>query len=184
MSMAERQADELLFQALKSGDQNAFEILFKTHYASLCKRALSIVHESSIAQEIVSDVFMNIWKKREKIEIHSSVLGYLFFSVRNHSLNYLKSRKMGYVDLEEVSNLLEAGGGDPVEQIISTEFLDEWEERIKRLPTQRQKVFRLNKLEGYTYREIAQNLNLSENTVRNQVQMAIKSLLKATNEPP
>ena len=66
---------------------------------------------------------------------------------------------------------------NPEEKIISEEIIQLWEEKIKRLPEQRQKVFRMSRLEGLTYAEIAKKLDLSENTVRNQVQIAVQSLI-------
>lgn len=174
--MAERQSDDILFEAVKRGDTDAFEILFKIHYSALCQRALSIVKENEIAEELVSDVFYGIWNKRESISIHTSVMGYLHFATRNHCLNYLKTKKTGFVQLDEVENQLKAGEGNPIEQMISDEIMEEWEVRIQQLPPQRQKLFRMNRLEGLTYAEIAKEMDLSELTVRNQVHIALKTL--------
>jgi len=174
--MASIKSDALLFAAVKEGNEHAFEIFFRIHYASLCQKIVAIVKEKEVAEELAADVFYTIWKKKASIQINSSIRGYLHFAARNHALNYLKTKQTGWVDLEAVAHSLQASESNPVEKIISSEVLDLWEEKIKRLPPQRQKVFRMSKLEGLTYAEIAEKLGLSENTVRNQVQMAVRSL--------
>ena len=174
--MKEGRTDQLLWEGIQAGDEHALELLFKSYYASLCHSALSIVKDEAVAEEVVSDVFFAIWSKRASIRIHSNVRGYLGFAVRNQSLNYLKGQKQSFVDLEDIHQQLQSPERDPVHQLISEETLDDWERRISELPPQRQKVFRMNKLEGMTYKEIAEQLSLSEMTVRNQVQMAVRTL--------
>ncbi len=168
--------DKLLFEAIRAGDEHAFEILFRSHYNTLCKSAAGIIKDNTIAEELVSDLFFNIWVKRENLHIKTSVGGYLHFATRNAALNYLKTRKIGFVDIDELLQSAQSDAQNPEARIISAETLGEWEERISQLPPQRQKVFRMNKLQGLTYAEIAIQLDLSENTVRNQVQMAVRSL--------
>jgi RNA polymerase sigma-70 factor (ECF subfamily) len=174
--MKEERTDQLLWEGIKAGDEHALELLFKSYYASFCRSALRIVKEEAVAEELVSDVFYSIWSKRDSLDIRSNIRGYLSFSVRNHALNYLKSKKLGYVDLDEVSHQLEVSEDNPEHLLITEETLNAWERRISELPPQRQKVFRMNKLEGLTYKEIAERLSLSEKTVRNQVQIAVRTL--------
>lgn len=172
--------DELLFAAVKRGDSDAFELLFKSYYSALCRTSLLIVKDDDVAEELVSDVFLTIWTNRNEIEIRKSILGYLVFSVRNRSLNYLKKGKKVLVGLHAITNELNVVE-DPSQLLVSKETLKEWENRIKTLPPQRQKIFRMNKLEGLRYREIAEILSLSEKTVRNQVQLAIRDLSTFSN---
>lgn len=173
--MSSELTDKRLFKAVQAGDEHAFEILFRSYYNSLCNSAQGIVKEASIAEELVADLFFSIWVKRERIEIKTSVSGYLHFATRNSALNYLKTKKVGFVDIENLQTFIDKNP-NPETRLISMETLDEWEERISQLPPQRQKVFRMNKLQGLSYAEIASQLDLSENTVRNQVQMAVRSL--------
>ena len=175
--MIKTQSDEVLFSSNKEGDEHAFENFFNIHNSSLCQKIVPIVKEKQIVEELISDVFYTIWRKRESIQIKSNIVGYLHFAARNHALNYLKTKKTGWVDLEEVAFTLSSSMSNPEEKIISEEIIQLWEEKIKRLPEQRQKVFRMSRLEGLTYAEIAKKLDLSENTVRNQVQIAVQSLI-------
>jgi len=174
--MSHNKTDMLLFQAVKSGNVTAFEILFKLYYSSLCQQAFFITKDKMVAEEIVSDILLKVWRKRDSINIHTTVRGYFFLATRNAALNHLKARKPIAIDVDVLNFSLPSDECSPLEEIISQEALKEWEQKISQLPEQRQKVFRMNKLEGRKYKEIAQELSLSENTVRNHVQLALQTL--------
>ncbi len=168
--------DRYLFTAIQKGNEHAFEILFKSYYRDLVQVANQIVKENSVADELVGEVFFNIWSKRENIKLNTSVLGYLIVATRNHALNYLKQQKKIHVAIEEISESVADTTQDPVQQLINDENWNFWQQTINKLPPQRQKVFRMNKLEGLSYAEIACRLSISEKTVRNQVQTALRYL--------
>lgn len=174
--MSQDKLDKLLFRAVKKDDESAFEILFKLYYSSLCRRASLIVKEKMIAEELVSDFLLKVWISRKEINIHTTVKGYFYLAVRNASLNYLKLNKQQAVDINDLGSHLKSHNEEPLAAIISDEVIEDWEQKISKLPTQRQKVFRMNKLEGKRYEEIAKILSLSERTVRNHVQLAIQAL--------
>jgi len=125
---------------------------------------------------LVADIFFKIWDRRKNIEIKSSVKGYLFFAARNHALNFLNKKEHTFHDIEEFSQRIPSETPIPSETIISNENVGELHKKIQGLPPQRQKVFIMNKIEGFTYAEIASKLSLSEKTVRNQVQIAVRNL--------
>lgn len=174
--MSQDQTDKLLFHAVKSDSESAFKILFTFYYSPLCQQVFSITKDKMVAEEIVSDFFSRLWTKRGTIDIHTTVRGYFFLAVRNAALNYLKARKPIAVDVDAFHFSLPSEENTPLDAIISKEILHEWEQKINQLPVQRQKVFRMNKLEGKKYREIAQELSLSEKSVRNHVQLALRTL--------
>lgn len=174
--MSRDATDRQLFKSIKQGDEVAFELLFKSYYAQLCQVANSLINNKMIAEEIVSDVFFSIWEKRETITIQTNVSGYLFKATRNHALNNLKTSDSKNIKIEDICTSILDLEQIPSEKMISTEALEQWENKIKQLPPKRQKVLVMNKLEGLSYSEIANKLSLSPKTVRNQVQIAIRSL--------
>ncbi len=174
--MIQNHSDLLLFEAVKTGDENAFEVLFKLYYAVLCEQSCSIVADEMQAEEIVSDFLFKVWQNKQSIVIQSSVKGYFVSAVRNMSLNHLKANSPQIVDLSKVAPAMESDEPQPLDAIISEESVQQWEKRIGALPQQRQKVFRMNKLDGMNYQQIAKELCLSEKTVRNHVQLALKTL--------
>ncbi|MEM9859529.1 MAG: RNA polymerase sigma-70 factor, partial [Bacteroidota bacterium] len=173
--------DKKLFEAVKKGDKKAFEILFKLYYSSLCKSAVQIVKDSGIAEEIVSDFFLIIWNKRQSIEIHSTVSRYFYRAVKNSALTKIASLKQIPSDINDFVSTIEDPNSGPLNKMISKEVILEWEEKIAQLPDQRQKAFRMNKLQGMSCQEIARCLSISEKTVRNHVFLAVKSLKTELN---
>ena len=168
--------DRELFKSIKQGDGIAFEILFKSYYSQLCHVANNLINNKMITEEIVSDVFFSIWKNRETIIIQTNVKGYLFKSARNHALNYLKTPVTRSIKIEDVNTSILDLEQIPSEKMISDETIEQWEDKIKQLPPKRQKALVMNKLEGLSYSEIAEKLSLSPKTVRNHVQIAIRTL--------
>lgn len=174
--MEQAQSDNLLFAAVKEGDEHAFEILFKLHYPTLCNASFSIVKDEMVAEELVSDFLLRVWTDAQKLTIQSSVKGYFLIAVRNLSLNHLHGKKQQVLPLEQEEFSFESHEQSPLDVLITEEISYEWEEKIKKLPAQRQKVFRMNKLEGKPLPEIAKELSLSEFTVRNHISSAVRSL--------
>lgn len=84
--------DEQLFRKLKDNDAKAFEILFKRHYANLCRRVNSMLNDEEAAEDVVQQLFMKIWESRDTMTLPDSVAAYLFTAARNRALNYIKSR--------------------------------------------------------------------------------------------
>lgn len=82
--------DNQLFERMQQGDKAALELLFKTHYASLCRFAKSILKDAEQAEDMVQEVFMRCWNKREQIHLSGSFKSYLYTAVRNHCFNMLK----------------------------------------------------------------------------------------------
>ena len=86
-------SDQILFKKIKLGNEIAFKKLFDKYYYQLCMYARTIVKKNECAEEVVEDVFCKIWQKKDQIEIRVSLKTYLFKSVYNTSLNFLKSEK-------------------------------------------------------------------------------------------
>ena len=115
--------------------------------------------------------------KRDTIVIGSNVLGYLRYAVRNHALNYLKARKLRVVDLSQVEYQTQTTELNPLDSLTMNESMEEWEEKISQLPAQRQKILRMCRLDGLSVAMVASQLSLAEQTVRNQIQLAIRGLM-------
>ena len=163
-----------LFIKVKSDDTQAFEILFERYYKRLCGFAYKFTKKPEIAEEIVSTVFSSIWLKRGELNIAKNVRAYLFRSVYNHSLNYLKSRKQVFSNIEDVEIELPATGENPENSLKLKELEDEIEALISAMPKQRQLVFRMSRIDCLKYSEIAELLSISVFTVQNHMVEAVK----------
>lgn len=163
-----------LYEMLKAGDVTAFEMLFKTYYQPLCNYAYTFVQDRDEAEEIVQSTFLNIWEKKQTLEIRTAVKPYLYAMVRNACLNVIKHEK---VKQQHVALAL-AVGERSVESVTRTVMASELEANIHRametLPQQCRIIFKLSRFEELKYAEIAEQLNLSVKTVENQMGKALR----------
>jgi RNA polymerase sigma-70 factor (ECF subfamily) len=165
-----------LFERIKKGDEAAFETLFRAYFKPLCHFAYKIVKDVIISEEIVQDLFFNFWEKRKKLELYTSLKSYLFKSVHNNSLKYLRHQKI-VIDYEaKVKNYqpqpfeLQENYAEIGEMIcIINQTLDEVPERTR-------EIFLLNRDEGLKYQEIAEKLNISVKTVEAHITSLLKLL--------
>jgi RNA polymerase sigma-70 factor (ECF subfamily) len=168
--------DEELLQHIKRGDSKALRVLFERYFVALCCFASQFLKAVDLSEEAVSDVFLNVWLKRDTIEIKTNIKTYLYVAVRNQSLNYLKKnnkymKDIEIADREEMISDLNADG-----LIQYEEFKECIDSLIRQLPEKRQMIFRMNRLDGLSYKEIAEILSISVNTVQNQMVAAVKFL--------
>ncbi|MEA3461036.1 MAG: RNA polymerase sigma-70 factor [Bacteroidota bacterium] len=151
---------------------DAFEELFKTYFAPLMAFSRKILRDEDDAREVVHQVFINLWEKRDEIDLSTSLKSYLFTSVNNRSLNVIRDRKK--FSSEEVPEL--AGEWDVSAQMESMELEEKIKEAIASLPGRCREIFELNRFDGMKYGEIARHLDISVKTVENQMTKALKIL--------
>jgi RNA polymerase sigma-70 factor, ECF subfamily len=176
MQENEHITDKELFQHIKRDDATALKILFEKYFSALCRFAFKFVRTTDIAEEVVSDVFLNIWLKKEKIEIRTNLKTYLFTAVRNQSLNYLKKNKIHLEGIETVIKENRVSDLKADRSITYEELKGDIDTLLQQLPEKRQIIFRMNRLDGLSYKEIAEILSISIHTVQNQMVAAIKFL--------
>ncbi len=168
---------------LKSGDIKAFEMLYNEHYAPLCHFAQRFVFNLDTAREIVQDVFIRIWEKRSSLPAEISLKTYLYTSVRNKCLDYLKHLNVeNEFKKERIKEVLDPGNnsfnsiGHPLDGLITKELENAIKDAINNLPEKCREIFELSRFEGLKYLEIADELNISVKTVETQMSRAFKSL--------
>ena len=161
-----------LIERLKHSDKTAFNELFSHYYKRLCRFAYIILKCEQSAEEIVQDVFVKLWEKREKLSICLNLDSYLFISVKNSSLNMIKFNHIRKNFLENENTL----STDDSETIDTAAFLIHLEKAITKLPEQCRIIYYLKSFEGLTHDEIANYLDISSKTVENQVRIAMGKL--------
>jgi RNA polymerase sigma-70 factor (ECF subfamily) len=173
-------SDEELLHCMKRDDAHALKILFERHFPFLCCFASRFVKNPYLAEEAVSDVFLNIWLMRERIEIKTNLKTYLYTAVRNQSLNYLKKNNKYFEDLATVDKENKTSDMNADKFIHYEELKDDIDSLLCQLPKKRQIIFRMNRLDGLSYKEIAEILSISVSTVQNQMVEAVKFLSNRT----
>ena len=169
------QNEKELFYQLKHGSKIAFETIFNQYYASLCLFASRMLNDDEKAEEIVQDLFVNLWSKRANIQVDSSLKHYLFRSVKNLCLNQLQHLKIREKYAQKAKENLELRYQEN-DYFIEVGLSRKIEESIESLPEKRKQIFKLSREEGLKYKEIAEQLNLSIKTVEAQMGLALKQL--------
>ena len=159
---------------MKAGNSYAFEKLYFSYSKKMYNFAFNILKCKEDAEGIVQNVFTKIWETRSEINTELSFGGYIFRIAKNMMLNQLKKK----IIEKEYLNYLLATPEDtslPVEQEVNFMELNlEIERIINELPEKRRKIFRLSREEGLTYREIAEKMDISVNTVNTQISKSLE----------
>ena len=150
----------LIFKKIKEGNIEAFETLFRSCYEPLCRYAYQFVENQETAEEIVQDLFYVLWKERQNLQIFTSVNGYLYRSVKNKSLQYIEKIKIREEYRNKYTENADIETFTPQEELEYKELEQQIEEALYRLPERRQKIFRMNRMEGKKYNEIARELHI------------------------
>ncbi|MBC7687275.1 MAG: RNA polymerase sigma-70 factor [Aquabacterium sp.] len=173
--------DTTILQQLQAlicqSNQRAFEDLYRLFFPRLYNFAMLYVHSKEAAEEIVNDIMVKIWERRDNICTIENLETYLFVSVRNHSLNYLQKYSHYHVTIGPETGLAEVISlNDPARELEWKEINFKLNAAIELLPGQCRTVFKLIKEEGFKYKQVAEILNISPRTVETQLFRAIKKL--------
>ena len=161
---------------IRKGDIASFEQLFYRFYPGMFRYAESLIRKEEVAEEIVQDVFYNIWKNRGSLWITASWQSYLYRSVYNNAMMHLrKYRRESLLD-ETFSPEKQSGTPDPLEELQYQEVTELVTRTLERLPPRTREIFLLNRKDGLKYREIAEKLSISVKTVEANMGKALKAL--------
>ncbi len=174
--------ERFILAGLRHGDIRIFENLFHKYYAGLCSYAESLVRQEGLPEEIVQDVFYNVWKNRDTIIITTSLKSYLYKSVYNHSLMYLRKIKREIRLDERWANDQADRYPGPAEQMDEKEIDILISKALGRLPERTRLIFTLSRIEGLKYKDIAKRLSISVKTVEANMGKALKALRASLNE--
>ena len=168
--------NEPLAELLAKRDEAAFEQVFKTHFKSLHAYAFTILKDEAEAEEMVQQVFFKLWDRTATLTITGSVTAYLYRSVHNESLNYLKHQKVRAGHRLQVAYSMKNQADHASKKLLAGELEKKLREALNELPEQCRTIFQLSRFEELKYREIADQLDISVKTVENQMGKALKLL--------
>jgi len=165
-----------LTAAIQNNIDSKYEEMFRTYFSSLSYFAQKYISDLDTCKEIVHNVFINIWEKREEFDFEKPAKSYLFTSVYNRCMNFIRDNKKFKTDveLEEIHNISDLSQHS--ETIEAAELESKIWKVINSLPEKCREVFVLNRFEDKKYSEIAEHLNISVKTVETQMSKALKTL--------
>lgn len=168
---------ELLERIAKKDDEQAFTIFFDHYHAKLIQFALLFVPQIDQAEDVVSNMLIRMIKNAGKIFEMDNLEGYLFMSVKNEAINFLKKEGRHKMNVSDVDiDFFSQEHVDPIEKLIEKELRELISNTIERLPLKRKMVYKLIKDEGMKYQEVADLMNISKRTVEVHLKLAVKEL--------
>lgn len=173
--------DKAALKDLLNSEKKGLEYLFKKYHSFLVKFSIQIVKREEVAEDIVQDLFFKLWGNRKQKEQVQHIKSYLFQSVKNQSINFLKSSKSNIQsdDLYKFDHLTK----NNVDELVQYESLQESIQKVLlKLPEKCRIIFKLSRFEQKSYKEIADKLNISIKTVENQMGKALKIMREELKE--
>jgi len=172
---------------LATGSQLALKQLYDAFGERLLHFAFAVIHNKQLAEEIVADVFIQVWQKRERLAGIDNLTWYLYVTTKHISLNYLRSeRRQKHFDIDAVMLPYYVIEPSAVNNLASAELLQQVTKAINLLPPKCRLIFKLIKEDGLSHKKVAALLNLSLKTIENQMGVALKKIYTAlqVNMPP
>ncbi|HJQ12224.1 MAG TPA: RNA polymerase sigma-70 factor [Gemmatimonadaceae bacterium] len=166
-----------LQERIRGGDESAFDTIFRDNYAHLVRMAESIVRERALAEEIAQDVMLELWRRRESIEVEQSFRAYLLRSTRNRALNHVRHQRIVTREATMAAAAAEsARAQSPEDEMLGTELERAVRTAMASLPDRTREVFQLSRERGLKYVEIAVVLDISVKTVEKRMGQALAEL--------
>lgn len=176
MSKIHELSDNELIQLLKKDDNAAFTEIYNRYVESLAGFAGAQLYHLEEAHDILHDIFVKLWEDRDTLDISGSLKSYLFSATRNRVIDRIRRRitRQDYALMLQATKPPESYGADKV--IEAKELQENIEKALNELPRRAKQIYRLSRDQHQTTLEIAQMLNISEQTVKNQLTTALKHL--------
>lgn len=175
-------SSDFILHELKSGQERAFDYIFRKHYKGLCAQAMLYLKDLDTAQGLVQNCFIKFWEKRSEVTEIQNIPAYLSFMVRNQCIDYLRKEKV----IAKAHNEHESGKSQAENSTENLVMLHEFEEELvialSNLPERCRMAFEYSRFEDLTYPEIAKKMNVSVKAVEALLSRALKSLRSELKE--
>lgn len=169
--------DRELLERLRArvGAEEAFEAVFRAWYAPLVRAAEAMLRDRAAAEEVVQEMMLALWRRRETLHVDESLRAYLYQATRNRALNHLRRQR---IEHRAAPRLAEQPVSTPVADAAlgERELADAIRDAVSALPPRCREVFELSRVHGLTYAEIARTLEISVKTVEVQMGKALRVL--------
>jgi RNA polymerase sigma-70 factor (ECF subfamily) len=167
------ETEKEILRLLKTGEEDAIKLIFDRYYIDLCLYADSILKDRYASEEVVEELFITIWLKAKDLTIVTSLKNYLYRSIHNNSIKYLKKRYTEGKNIEKFmihEHELNSDSSDyQFDNLITREIEDRANSILSDLPDRCKEIYILNRYENLTYPEIAEKLNIDLSTVKTQM---------------
>jgi RNA polymerase sigma-70 factor (family 1) len=163
-------------QQLIAGDEAAFDLIYEAYSSKVYRLAFRFLKDAQQSEEIVQECFINLWTSRQKLNAEGDIWLYLYVIAKRLSLNSLRQMCQSREFSDKLVNHIATVHNDTEEDLLVSDLEQFTERIINKLPRQQQLIFRLSRVEHLTHKEIADQLQISPNTVKNHMVEALKTL--------
>jgi RNA polymerase sigma-70 factor (family 1) len=174
----ESQTDNELITLIKEGDKSAFSEVYRRYWPLLFRHARKLLKEEEECKDIVQDVFISLWLAVLEFNEKTVLSAYLYTSTRNKILNIFRRNKVANLHLESLGNFMEQGTNVTDHLVREHMLASQIEAEISNLPARMREVFELKRKQNLSYKEISEVMDISDLTVKTQMNKAI-TILKA-----
>lgn len=176
MSNYKTYTDTELLALCKAGDKAGFSELYDRYWAPLYRHAHRLLKDKIAAQDVVQEVFVNLWDKIPALDLKGPLSSYLYAIVRNSILNLLQKEKMHKEYIRSFVHFMEKSEAITDHPLREKMLREKIEREVAHLPAKMRRIFEMSRMQHLSYREIAKELELSDKTVKKQVSNTLKIL--------
>ncbi|SEL39088.1 RNA polymerase sigma factor [Parapedobacter koreensis] len=174
--------DSSTIRRLMAGDEAAFRLIYELHSEQVYQLAFRFLKDAAWSEEIVQDVFLKLWLNRNGLDEQGNMWRYLYVIAKRLCLNKLREIRKSAILFDQLIQGMEAAKDEVEEQLMAEELEGYAQQLIASLPKQQQLIFKLSRVDGLSHKEIAVQLGLSPNTVKNHMVQALKRLKLALHQ--
>lgn len=171
---------QLDLPALRKGQKKAYEAVYNEFFGVLYHLSLNYLNDEKVSEEIVQDTFMKLWEIRETLNDQINIRNFLYTITKNNCLNYLRNQKISLKHQENVKYMEMQFNYEALEKLGNyiqfEELRSKIDEAISKLPAELIETFRMSRFEELSYREIAEQQNISIKTVEARISKALRIL--------
>ena len=176
MQDASKHSEEKIIRRLRKGESSAFDEVYHQYSRNVYRFAYSFLKNRQDSEEVMQEVFLKVWRNRNTLNEYYSLKAYLFSISHNVIIDEFRKRLKDGKYKEFLKNRAELSSMDTENSIEFNELNERYSDAVEHLPEKRKKIFKLSREDGFSYKEIADKLNISPKTVENQMSQALKYL--------
>lgn len=168
-----KESDHIILDLIKKGDKKGLEMLFEDFYRPLVAYAYTYIRNKEESEDIVQEVFIKLWESKKLLQVDTNIRIYMYQSVKNTCLNWLKNKSR--INTETIENVPELSK-DFFDEGDWNDYIEEVHRKIERLPEKTREIFKSVVIENKKYKEAAEDFGISVNTVKTVLTRALDNL--------
>lgn len=167
-------SDKELTDLLKSGDQSAFTEIYNRYWSIMYAHVYKMLRDREEAKDVLQEIFSKLWLKATEIRSNQNLAGLLYIAARNRVLNLIEQNRVRNDYVKSIASFISEIDPGAIDRVDEKKIAQIIEQEILNLPPKMREIFEMSRKENLSHKEIAEKLNISDQTVKKQVQNALK----------